>query len=580
MLCAVAISFGRRGRIICAWLVLSVVGSMPQSASTQAPLTGPLVTVEFRATDRNRQAVLDLKVGEVTLTVDGRERTVRSLELRRTSAAALPAPFASNSNRDVGRDVIFAVDEESILPGSIDPVKEALTAMLSMLEPADRAAVMSLHPNGANAALTAQHTTVQAAIAGVRGRAFSRESSIELACRTRLALQRLTTFFDSLPRGVTTTVLVFSAALGAPAAAAVSRIGVEGGCVLQPVHFDDFRDAVLRSAAQVYGVRVVDPGLPDDAEKGAGLEKLAGSVDGQFLRLAGDPSEQLRRITRETATYYLASIELDSAESKGARRSIDVRVRRDGVKTFVRRDVMMVASDPPGSKSPREMIRVATAFRALPLRAMAYPSRNPTDQAMKVVVLFEPEGSTTLKSAMAGLFNAKGQLITQWESDPTDLAKRTVVAGLVAPIGSYRLRVAAVDASGRSGAVDDDIRVDLTSAGPLKLSAILLGTLEGGSMSPRLQFDPADAAAVAYLEAYGRACSGLTASIELAASGDGPALIHAPASTTVIDQSDTCIIYGGFEIGTLKPGDYVVRAVVSVDGKTVGQLTRTLRKTS
>ena len=38
------------------------------------------------------------------------------------------------------------------------------------------------------------------------------------------------------------------------------------------------------------------------------------------------------------------------------------------------------------------------------------------------------------------------------------------------------------------------------------------------------------------------------------------------------------IAFGGFSIATLEPGDYQMRAVVSLDGKPVGRVVRTLRK--
>jgi hypothetical protein len=129
--------------------------------------------------------------------------------------------------------------------------------------------------------------------------------------------------------------------------------------------------------------------------------------------------------------------------------------------------------------------------------------------------------------------------------------------------------------------VNQDVRAELTAAGSARLSAILLGVPESGSMVPRLQFGSGDTAAVVYLEAYGPArCSAVAASLELVASEDGPVLIQAPASVSQTERSDGCILYGGFEIGTLKPGDYLVRAGVSVDGKPAGRVTRTLRKTA
>jgi len=40
------------------------------------------------------------------------------------------------------------------------------------------------------------------------------------------------------------------------------------------------------------------------------------------------------------------------------------------------------------------------------------------------------------------------------------------------------------------------------------------------------------------------------------------------------------IALGGFAIGGLAPGDYVMRALVSVNGKSAGRVIQTLRKTA
>ena len=559
-----------------AGLVLAFVVSAGWPASTQVRVEGQPVNLAFRAVDRNGQPVLDLARTDIRLSVDGRERPVRALELRRFRGP-VATPFASNL--DVGRDVVFVVDEESILPGSIEPVRDALRAVVSTLAPDDRIGVLSLHPNGMTVAPTDRRPAVERAIGDVRGRAFSRETDDQVACRTREALQRLANMFGTLPRGATTTVVIFSAALAVPPPA---QLFERGGavCILQPAHFDEFREVARQSAASVYGLRVVDRALPDDAQKVAGLEKIVLPLDGQVERLSTTPADQLRRIVEETATYYVASFELDEPAQKNARRRIDLEVIREGVTARVQREAIVTTTDGSRPTSPRDMLRVATAFRALPLRAAAYPSLNPGEKTMKVIVLFEPEGQAALTSAMAALFSEEGRLITQWVSEPADLARRPVLAGLVAPAGTYRLRVAAVDDADRSGAVDVEMRVALTDAGPVKLSAMLLSALEGGSMAPRLQFGPRDAGAGVYLEAYGPPrCAGIAAALELSASPDGPARLTAAASPTPIDQSDGCILVGGFDIGALPPGDYVVRAIVTVDGKPAGRAMQTLRKT-
>jgi hypothetical protein len=38
------------------------------------------------------------------------------------------------------------------------------------------------------------------------------------------------------------------------------------------------------------------------------------------------------------------------------------------------------------------------------------------------------------------------------------------------------------------------------------------------------------------------------------------------------------VAFGGFSVAALPPGEYLMRAVVSLDGKPVGKVVRTLRK--
>ena len=71
-----------------------------------------------------------------------------------------------------------------------------------------------------------------------------------------------------------------------------------------------------------------------------------------------------------------------------------------------------------------------------------------------------------------------------------------------AKMGTYRLRVAATDESGRAGAVDSTLDVRLAGDGPLQLSSLVLGVSDEGRFAGRLQFQD-EQTAVAYLEIYG-----------------------------------------------------------------------------
>ena len=72
---------------------------------------------------------------------------------------------------------------------------------------------------------------------------------------------------------------------------------------------------------------------------------------------------------------------------------------------------------------------------------------------------------------------------------------------IVVPPAAYRIRLAATDAAGRNGTADYELAANLTSAGALKLSALLLGSDTGG-FKPLLQFGN-EPSAMATFELYG-----------------------------------------------------------------------------
>ena len=117
------------------------------------------------------------------------------------------------------------------------------------------------------------------------------------------------------------------------------------------------------------------------------------------------------------------------------------------------------------------------------------------------------------------------------------------------------------------------------AAGPLKLSSLVLGTQPpGAGFSPKLEF-AGDPAVTVYFELYGgRTSMQLGAAVELAASVDGPALATAQPKWGGSAEPDRFTAIAQIPIDALAPGDYVVRAIVAVEGQPEGRIYRTLRK--
>jgi hypothetical protein len=82
-----------------------------------------------------------------------------------------------------------------------------------------------------------------------------------------------------------------------------------------------------------------------------------------------------------------------------------------------------------------------------------------------------------------------------------------------------------------------------------------------------------------YLELYGVPKGAqVTAAIEIAPSDDAPAIGTTGATVQPANADDMRIVVGGFSITGLQPGDWVMRFVISMDGKVIGTASRTLRK--
>jgi hypothetical protein len=138
--------------------------------------------------------------------------------------------------------------------------------------------------------------------------------------------------------------------------------------------------------------------------------------------------------------------------------------------------------------------------------------------------------------------------------------------------------VAVRDASGAAGTVDHGITVDPPNKAAVTLGALVLGTETKSGFMPLLQFT-SEPAALGVVEIYGAPkAANVTAVFELAASETSRALAVLPGTVQAV-RDDLRMALMTFQIKDMPPGDVVVRAVVSVDGKPLdARPTRTLRK--
>jgi hypothetical protein len=224
------------------------------------------------------------------------------------------------------------------------------------------------------------------------------------------------------------------------------------------------------------------------------------------------------------------------------------------------------------------MLATTRVYRDLPLRATGYAALEADGQTMKVMTIADAvEPSVKLGTLVAALFDADGKLVSHWSATSAELQRPTVIGAMPATPGAYRLRVAAIDTGGRSGSADVDVTVEVARTGPLRLSSVVLGLSREGGFVPRLQFVD-EPVAIAHVEMYGGAAGArVQATVELAATMNGPALVTVPLAIQATGEN-RYVAKGALPIGGVPAGDYVVRALVALEGHPMTRVTRTLRK--
>jgi 5-hydroxyisourate hydrolase-like protein (transthyretin family) len=223
------------------------------------------------------------------------------------------------------------------------------------------------------------------------------------------------------------------------------------------------------------------------------------------------------------------------------------------------------------------MVREARAFPDLPLRAVGYASRGASGR-MTVIALGESaDPAAKITAATVALVDQAGKLVAQTTAGEKELAQSPIVIATAVPPGTYRLRFAAVDATGRAGAADYPLMADFTAAGPLKLGSLMVGSLRNNSMTMALQFRDEEKV-VGYLEMYGQITGQVKARMEVAATPDGPAIATVQPGGAGTSEPDRFILTAEIPIASLAPGDYVLRAILSMADQPEGKVMKTFRK--
>jgi hypothetical protein len=318
------------------------------------------------------------------------------------------------------------------------------------------------------------------------------------------------------------------------------------------------------------------------------LKDLVDAVGGLLFRPSGPVDAVFDRINLESSASYLLAFDVEPGDR--AKRSLPILISttRPGITLRTRPRFALDRANAPAARggeakrvepptaASRRLLDDLKSYPDVPLRATAYTTRARHDDQVEVVVVAETPAD--LAAVSFGLFDDRGRGTALWTMPPDVPLTSPVVARVPVRPAAYRLRAAGIDRDGLTGAADFEFTARLTAAGRLRLSDLFVGVATGTTFTHRLQFSTEPEAAL-QIELYGTlsGAARLSARLEIARDPRAVALVSADADVKAVD-STTRTALGRVAIAPLAPGDYVARAIVSIDGRAAGTVTRTLRK--
>jgi VWFA-related protein len=548
-----------------------------------------------------------------------------------------PAPdrtVSTNEGIRRGRVIVIVVDQGNIRPGAGRHALRAADRLMDALNPHDQVALVTMPGGGPQVDLTPEHARVRDALKRVTGRAQYAGPRLSLAQAQALDDNRGYEVQDLLLRLCPLTLpeqeraVCLSDVEGEAHSVMAnfrhqSEVSMKGlGILMQSLQqiegpktvvliteglrserIDELRsvaNAAASARVAFFAIHIDETGLPDVSRTDPAptlledsslttrdLYRLATLTRGAVFSTVGSAAP-FERIAREISGYYLVGFEPQGSDRDGKDHIVDVKVTRRDLTVRARRALPMAAPQLEQKEMLASTIRNPQVALELPLRVTTYASRDAASGKIRVIVSADVgRGGTSAAGLAVGfaLVDEKGKVAASSYQRVGDEVTATT-DGPVSYLGStsvdpgrYVLKLAAIDSRGRRGSVEHPVRATLTTIGPFELSDLLVAPppgKAGTSLRPGVETAIDAGAAVALVDLHANEADALksaTVSVELATDEVGPALVSAPARLSEAASGHRSA-QGAVSLSLLPPGRYVARAVVSVGGKPLGQVTR------
>ena len=329
------------------------------------------------------------------------------------------------------------------------------------------------------------------------------------------------------------------------------------------------------------------------AVRETGLITVAHLSGGEMFRVIADPDLPFKRLATELSGYYLIGFEPETRDRDGKQHKITVEVKRTGVTLRARNEftVEPAATAADTQRIVTDLLRSPAVATSIPFKLTTYAFQDPDTSKIRLLVGVEAERSDTGKLAMGlALIKPDGASAATWYQPsieaPTGSATQTYFATMVVEPGPYILKAALLDAKGHRGSLERQVRAYMTRMSRFRATQLLIGDAKdtdsaGGAIAPTVSGEFSGDTLHTYMELFAdtpAAFEGASARVDVLPAGGtrpvetAPAILQTAGTDPKVQAAAASV-----EIALLPAGSYVARAVVTVDGKDVGEMTRPFR---
>lgn len=549
-----------------------------------------------------------------------------------------PDGYSTNENSTGGRLIVIAVDEPNIRFGAALAISKAANAFVDRLLPSDRVAVAGFGIGSPSTPFTADKERVKKAISRMTGQkqtgrlgdfghniSLTEALQVERGDRSQLAsiqereCQGLTgpplvlcygevetqthmLAADANQEGDQTVVSLRELLRGLRGIEGPKTLILisEGFVMTDQAMIAELGTLAAGARTSLYAMRL-EGALFDIADsrmnrtpmldrqaQGEGLEQLAAVARGSLFTVTGTGAALFDRIQSEISGYYLLGVESDARDKDGKPHPVRVEVTRRGAQVRSRRQILNAPTDAGRARTGRAAVAAALSspliVSALPLRVASFALQGPERDRVQILIhadIGTDYASSKVVNAAYVISDRSGRMVENRAFDarllpimngvPSALQYKT---GASLPPGDYTLKFAVAEGD-RVGTVEHPIHAALPQASDLTFSELMVGgPVEVGELlQPTIGYQVTFGAVHGYFEAYGPQSSGVSVEYEIATDEKSPALFDVDVPPRGAGETRT-IFSRVIPVHQLPPGKYLLRAVVSMNNRSISTLTR------